>query len=648
MVAMESSRKPSHQTTMPRAASVRIIRRLSVVLLVHFGARVSVAQTVLVQAGDSARITASPSTQVAIPIIANMTNAGSLRLMSFGGRVSWGASRLQFDSIRSVEGRFLTANRDSVAVGSLTFSSTGSSAISATSPVAWAHFTASGTTGGTRLAITPQFAVSETNASLLSSLQSRGLDVCVTVTGIWGDVTDDGTVNILDAQQIARWAVGLSVSRPSAVRNRGDVNADSQVNIIDAQQIARFSVQLTASVRINSAIYSLPSVTSIFMQPSAVQFVAGGNFLQLLAEPRDSSGASIAGCPEIVWSSSNASIAAISASGLLSGITPGSVTITATSNGVSASLPVKVPISLGETIRNLSSAGGEVLYNVSVPSGTPSLTVRTSGGSGGVYLYLYQGSSPAGTAACSQYASQTALTCAVNAPTAGTWTVRVAPFGSGGFSGVILEVNPALPTMAFGQSVANLSSINGDALYNVTVPSGTPSLTVRTSGGSGGVYLYLYQGSSPAGTAACSQYASQTALTCAVNAPTAGTWTVRVAPFGSRGFSGVNLEVNPALPTVAFGQLVASLSSINGDALYNVSVPAGTPSLTVRTSGGSGSVYLYLHQGNSPAGTAVCGQYATTTAATCAVNFPAAGVWTIRITPFGSGGFTGVNLEVNR
>ena len=529
---------------MPRAASVRIIRRLSVVLLVHFGARVSVAQTVLVQAGDSARITASPSTQVAIPIIANMTNAGSLRLMSFGGRVSWGASRLQFDSIRSVEGRFLTANRDSVAVGSLTFSSTGSSAISATSPVAWAHFTASGTTGGTRLAITPQFAVSETNASLLSSLQSRGLDVCVTVTGIWGDVTDDGTVNILDAQQIARWAVGLSVSRPSAVRNRGDVNADSQVNIIDAQQIARFSVQLTASVRINSAIYSLPSVTSIFMQPSAVQFVAGGNFLQLLAEPRDSSGASIAGCPEIVWSSSNASIAAISASGLLSGITPGSVTITATSNGVSASLPVKVPISLGETIRNLSSAGGEVLYNVSVPSGTPSLTVRTSGGSGGVYLYLYQGSSPAGTAACSQYASQTALTCAVNAPTAGTWTVRVAPFGSRGFSGVNLEVNPALPTVAFGQLVASLSSINGDALYNVSVPAGTPSLTVRTSGGSGSVYLYLHQGNSPAGTAVCGQYATTTAATCAVNFPAAGVWTIRITPFGSGGFTGVNLEVN--------------------------------------------------------------------------------------------------------
>jgi hypothetical protein len=57
------------------------------------------------------------------------------------------------------------------------------------------------------------------------------------------------------------------------------------------------------------------------------------------------------------------------------------------------------------------------------------------------------------------------------------------------------------------------------------------------------VILQLYQGASPAGNFACSQYASQTAAICAVNAPTAGIWTVRVAPYGSA-FSGVTLEVN--------------------------------------------------------------------------------------------------------
>lgn len=69
--------------------------------------------------------------------------------------------------------------------------------------------------------------------------------VCYNATGqLIGDVNADGSVNILDAQITARFAVGLSVTNPSQVEAAGDVNGDGSVNITDAQQIARYSVGL--------------------------------------------------------------------------------------------------------------------------------------------------------------------------------------------------------------------------------------------------------------------------------------------------------------------------------------------------------------------------------------------------------------------
>jgi hypothetical protein len=73
-------------------------------------------------------------------------------------------------------------------------------------------------------------------------------------TSLWGDGNADGSVNITDAQQLARFSAGLAVGNPGAVTTRGDVTADGNVNIIDAQQIARYSVGLSAAPRTSTWI----------------------------------------------------------------------------------------------------------------------------------------------------------------------------------------------------------------------------------------------------------------------------------------------------------------------------------------------------------------------------------------------------------
>lgn len=68
--------------------------------------------------------------------------------------------------------------------------------------------------------------------------------------GIWGDVNGDGSVDIVDAQQIARFAVELPVADSELAGQWGDVNDDGSVDIIDAQQTARHAVGLSAVDRI--------------------------------------------------------------------------------------------------------------------------------------------------------------------------------------------------------------------------------------------------------------------------------------------------------------------------------------------------------------------------------------------------------------
>lgn len=93
------------------------------------------------------------------------------------------------------------------------------------------------------------------------------------------------------------------------------------------------------------------------------------------------------------------------------------------------------------------------------------------------------------------------------------------------------------------------------------------------------------------------------------------------------------------------GQTKPNLSASAGNWLrYNFTVPAGTNSLTVRISGGTGDADLYTQIGKQPTASSWnCRPYKEGNAETCTFNKPTAGEWHVGINAYSA--FSGVTLN---
>src|SRR2546427_3550465 len=141
-------------------------------------------------------------------------------------------------------------------------------------------------------------------------------------------------------------------------------------------------------------------VASVTVSPPSAS-IATGATVQLTATTKDAGGNVLTG-RAISWGGSNTTVASVSASGLITGVTAGAVTITATSEGQSgtatvtvvASVPVPVAsvtvspalasIATGATVQlaaTTSDAGGNVLTGRVISWGSSNTTVATGSGS---------------------------------------------------------------------------------------------------------------------------------------------------------------------------------------------------------------------------------------------------------------------------
>jgi serine protease len=198
----------------------------------------------------------------------------------------------------------------------------------------------------------------------------------------------------------------------------------------------------------------------------------------------------------------------------------------------------------GVAVTNIAVAtGANKMYTIVVPAGQTSLTFDTSGGTGDADLYVQLGSAPTTTSYLQKSdGSTTTEHISISNPAAGTYYVMV--YGYASASGISLVGKYAATSgnvLTNGVPVTGLAGSSGSSkMYTLVVPAGRPSLTFKTSGGSGDADLYVQLGSAPTTTSYLKSSAgSTTTETISITSPAAGTYYVMV--YGYATYSGVTL-----------------------------------------------------------------------------------------------------------
>ena len=227
-------------------------------------------------------------------------------------------------------------------------------------------------------------------------------------------------------------------------------------------------------------------VASVAVSPASAS-VQVGQTVQLAATPRDANGNPLSG-RAVSWASSNTAVATVSGSGLVTGVTAGSATITATSEGqggtatitVSTVLVASVTVSpatasvqAGQTVQLAATpkdANGNPLSGRTVTWASSNSAVATVGGSG-LVTGVTAGSATI-TATSEGKSGTSAITVTAPAP---------APVAS-------VTVTPAPASVPTGQTVqltATLKDANGNTLTGRTVAWASNNTAVATVTGSG-------------------------------------------------------------------------------------------------------------------------------------------------------------------
>ncbi len=259
-------------------------------------------------------------------------------------------------------------------------------------------------------------------------------------------------------------------------------------------------------------------------------------------------------------------------------------TLTVASNAASGD-PV-LPVS-GEGITSLvnlvsggtltsqgAPAGSSRTYKISVPVGSTALKVVTSGGTGDVDLYLKRGvlPSPTDTGFLGETDGNAELINVAN-PVAGDWYILL--YGYQAYAGVSLTATVTAPISSFnvGVSSSGNGTVTGGGSYasgSTAVATGTPSTG------------YFFESWTEAGT---------------VRSTTAAySFTVSAARTLVANFNNVRTLVNNV-------QLTSLSGTLGSQTLYKIAVPANTGMLSIKSSGGTGDVDLYLKRGSAPSTT---------------------------------------------
>jgi Bacterial pre-peptidase C-terminal domain/Bacterial Ig-like domain (group 2) len=133
----------------------------------------------------------------------------------------------------------------------------------------------------------------------------------------------------------------------------------------------------------------------------------------------------------VTWESSDATIATVSATGLVTALKPGFVAITAKtpdqqvrSSSITVVAVPTLTSGTGVTISGTGPRGTQAYRKIVVPAGATSLAVTITGGTGDVDLYIRPGGVPTtSNNACASENAGNTESCTIANPAAGTWFI---------------------------------------------------------------------------------------------------------------------------------------------------------------------------------------------------------------------------------
>jgi uncharacterized protein YjdB len=208
----------------------------------------------------------------------------------------------------------------------------------------------------------------------------------IVVTPLTGSVTVGQTLQISASAKDAggNSLTGRTIAWSSSNASLATVSSSGLVTGVGAGIVGITATsegkQTTATITVMTP--TTAPVASVTISPSTAGVIAGQT-VQLTATPRDAGGAPLNG-RTVTWASANTGIAAVSSTGLVTGIAPGSTVITASSesaNGVAA-----VSVTAAGTTGNPGQVSNLTVVGVSQSSATLSFT-EVDGGNGAAANY---------------------------------------------------------------------------------------------------------------------------------------------------------------------------------------------------------------------------------------------------------------------
>jgi uncharacterized protein YjdB len=359
--------------------------------------------------------------------------------------------------------------------------------------------------------------------------------------------------------------VAWSVRDPSIVKV-------SETGVVTA--LALGTTEVAASSLGKSAIATITvqrtPVATVVVRPDRVDAVVGSR-TQLTATALDASQATLVG-RGFVWTSSNANVATVDATGVVSGVGPGSATITATSEGKSATSTFVITqgavASVAVTPSPITMVAGQ----------TTQLAASAKSASGGIVAgntVVWSSSSTAVASVSSQGvvtavgAGTTTITATVDGVSgSASVTVSNVPVGSVSVS----PQGPTIATLSSAQLTVKVTDQNGADVTNRIVSWTTSNALIATVS-STGVVTGVAPGS-----------ATITATSEGKSGST--TVTVTLVPVGSVSVAPGSLSLTPGQT----GTLAATVTDANGIVVTNRPVVWSTSDGSIATVSQTGVV----------------------------------------------------------